>query len=121
MPEGTISNGFNLQVKACEVCNGKKSQLEDDISIITMLPDTAGNYIRDDERLVRTVARKSKGAISPATRRLAAQSYNKIDARMTVGGGLSLAYSGITTPTLDDQRLARLACYRAQEFDFSRR
>lgn len=120
VPESTIGNGFNLKVKACETCNGKKAQLEDDISIITMLPDTAGRYVREDERLVRTVARKAKGAISPATRRLAAQSYNEIKARVPVGGGVSLTYSGIAMPTLEDQRVARLAFYHVQGFSFLR-
>lgn len=90
VPEGTLATGFFLQVKSSRPCNDRKAALEDDISIITMLPDTRGGYVRDDERLRRTVARKSKGAFSPATRRLAAQSYNKIDASIPIGGGVSI-------------------------------
>lgn len=116
VPEGTLATGFFLQVKSCRPCNDRKAALEDDISIITMLPDTRGHYVRDDERLRRTVARKSKGAFSPATRRLAAQSYNKIDASVPIGGGVSMTYSGLAMPTLEDQRVARLAYYHVQGF-----
>ncbi|HEX8585464.1 MAG TPA: HNH endonuclease signature motif containing protein [Allosphingosinicella sp.] len=120
VPEGTLGSAFHLQVKSCRPCNDRKAALEDDISVITMLPDTAGDYARDDERLLRTVARKAKGAISPATRRLAAHSYNKIDARLPLAGGASLTYSGLAMPTLEDQRVARLAYYHTQGFVFFR-
>lgn len=116
MPEGTLASGFFLQVKACRPCNDRKAALEDDISIITMLPDTLGRYVRDDARLTRTVARKARGAVSPATRRLAAQSYNKIDATFPIGGGASLTCRGVALPTLDEQRVARLAYYHVQGF-----
>jgi len=81
-----------------------------------MLPDTSGRYVREDERLIRTVARKAKGAVSPATRKLAAQSYNQIAVRVPLGGGVALTYNGIAMPTLDDQRVARLAYYHVQGF-----
>lgn len=120
VPEGTIGVGIHLQVKACRPCNDRKARLEDDISIITMLPDTAGRFARDDERLVRTVARKARGAISPATRRLAAESYNEVSARIPLGGGLAVTYTGVAMPTLDDQRIAELAYYHVQGFSFFR-
>jgi hypothetical protein len=116
VPEGTLASGFFLQVKACRPCNDRKAALEDDISIITMLPDTLGRYVRDDDRLTRTVARKARGAISPATRRLAAQSYNQIEASIPIGGGASLTYKGVAMPTLDSQRVARLAYFHVQGF-----
>jgi hypothetical protein len=116
VPEGTLATGFHLQVKACHSCNGKKAQLEDDISLITMLPNTAGKLVRDDERLTKTVARKARGAVSPATRRLAAESYNRVKASYRLGGGVSLTYEGLAMPTLDDQRVARLAFYHVQGF-----
>lgn len=118
VPEGTLVSGFFLQVRACRPCNDRKAALEDDISLITMLPDTAGDYVRDDERLRRTVARKAKGSVSAATRRLAALSYNKIDASVPLGGGVSLTYTGVAMPSIDDQRVARLAYYHVQGFRF---
>lgn len=120
VPEGTLANGFHLQVRACRPCNDKKARLENDISIITMLPDTAGRYAREDERLIRTVARKGKGAISPATRKLAAQSYNKVSVSYPVGSVGVLDYNGMAMPTLDEQRVARLAYYHVQGFCFFR-
>lgn len=118
VPEGTLVSKAFLLVKACRPCNDRKAALEDDISIITMLPDTAGNLVRDDERLRRTVARKARGSFSTATRRLAAQSYNKFDASVPIGGGVSFTYAGTAMPTLDEQRVARLAYYHVQGFRF---
>ena len=51
VPDGTLATGFFLQVKSCRPCNDRKAALEDDISIITMLPDTRGQMVCDDERL----------------------------------------------------------------------
>lgn len=120
VPEGSIGNGFNLIVQACRDCNDRKASLEDDISLITMLPDTAGRYARDDERLRKTVARKARGSISPATRRLAAESYAKINWKCPIGQGVSLKYEGVAMPLLDEQRVARLAYYHVQAFAFFR-
>lgn len=120
VPEGTLASAFHLQVKACRPCNDKKSRLEDDISIITMLPNTGGAYARDDERLVRTVARKAKGAVSAATRKLAAQSYTRLQTRYPIGGGVSLTYDGVAMPALEDRRVAQLAYYHVQGFCFFR-
>jgi hypothetical protein len=116
VPEGTLATGFSLLVQACSPCNNRKASVENFISVITMLPDTSGKYVREDERLTRTVERKARGAISPATRRLAAQSYNKIDARIPLGGDLSLTYQGVGMPTLDDQSVALLAFFHVQGF-----
>ena len=117
VPQGTIT-GFSLKLKACKRCNGYKSTLEDDISAITMLPDTAGNYARDDERLRATSKRKAKGARSPATRRLAAESYHQIEARLPIGGGMTLNYNGIAMPRIDDKRIGQLAYFHVQGFNF---
>jgi hypothetical protein len=116
VPEGTLATGFFLQVKACRRCNDRKAALEDDISLITMLPDTAGAFARDDDRLRRAVERKSRGSISPATRRLVAQSYNQINTRIPVGNGVALTYNALAMPAIADQRLAELAYYHVQGF-----
>lgn len=59
VPKGTLNNYWNLIVRACEVCNNKKSDLEDDISSITMQPDLNGTHIIDDETLTSDSIRKS--------------------------------------------------------------
>jgi hypothetical protein len=116
VPEGTLATGFFLQVKACRRCNDRKAALEDDVSVITMLPDTTGRLVRDDERLRRTVARKSRGAISPTTRRLVAQSYCQMEASVPVAQGLSMRMNGLAMPLLPDERVAALAFYHVQGF-----
>src|SRR4051794_22769158 len=39
VPRGTLENAANVICFACEQCNGFKSDFEDDIAVITMLPD----------------------------------------------------------------------------------
>lgn len=118
VPQGTLAIGFFLKVKACKTCNGLKSALEDDISLVTMLRDTAGRYATEDPRLHATAERKARGAISPATRRLVAQSYNRIEAKLPIEGGLALNYQGVAMPSVDPERIARLAYLHVQGFQF---
>ncbi|HEX5184655.1 MAG TPA: hypothetical protein VFW19_16085 [Allosphingosinicella sp.] len=120
VPEGTVLNGFNLILPACRGCNDRKAALEDDISLITMLPDTAGRYVRDDERLRRTVVRKARGSISSVTRRLVSRSYNEVKFRCPIGDGASISFEGTAMPLIDEQRAARLAYYHVQAFCFFR-
>ena len=42
VPRGCFAGQWNLILNACERCNRNKGDLEDDISIITMMPDVTG-------------------------------------------------------------------------------
>jgi hypothetical protein len=48
VPKGKLDGEWNLIVHACRACNRKKAELEDDISAITMQPDTLGAHAIDD-------------------------------------------------------------------------
>jgi len=52
VPRGTIENQWNIQVNAHKLCNNRKSNLEDDISAISIQPDGLGIPHSDDEILV---------------------------------------------------------------------
>ncbi|MDB5397503.1 MAG: hypothetical protein JWM91_5009 [Rhodospirillales bacterium] len=97
VPEGTLAGGFHLR-SGHVVRATTKARLENDISIITMLPDTAGHCVSKDERLLRTVACKAKVATSAAMRKLAVQSYNRVHACYPIAGG-SLTYDGVAMPS----------------------
>src|SRR5258708_1804203 len=49
IPKGKLNGQWNLIVNACRVCNGRKSDLENDISAITMQPDLTGQHAHGDQ------------------------------------------------------------------------
>ena len=48
VPKGSTENRWNLILRACSVCNNKKSDLEDDIAAITMYFHTTGLASTED-------------------------------------------------------------------------
>jgi hypothetical protein len=61
VPKGKLDRQWNLIVRACRDCNRRKSALEDDISAITMQPDTLGIHAVDDIVLIREAVREGGG------------------------------------------------------------
>jgi hypothetical protein len=51
VPKGTLENQWNLILNACRNCNGRKADLENDISAITMQPDVLGKHFGDHPQL----------------------------------------------------------------------
>ena len=113
VPHGTLHNSCNIGIWTCKKCNGFKSELEDDISAITMLIGPDGKFARDDERLINTSARKQKGAISKATKRRVAESHPEMKADIPFGAGL-FSFNFVAQPTIEEQRAARLAWLQIQ-------
>ncbi len=60
VPKGTLSGQWNLVVRSCPDCNNRKADLEDDLSAITMQPDSLGQFAVDDDRLRTEAARKGQ-------------------------------------------------------------
>src|SRR6266852_1995241 len=46
VPKGSFATGWALIARACEDCNNEKSDLEDDISAITLIPDLGTTHER---------------------------------------------------------------------------
>lgn len=117
VPQGTLVNSANIGLWACSICNGLKSQLEDDISAITMLPDTNGRFARNDERLRRSSARKARGSVSAATRKRVEHSHPRMNLNLPIqNASLNVGFTG--HPEIDDERAAQLAWMQLQGFWF---
>src|SRR5687768_10576572 len=69
VPRGALDRCWNLIVWACHGCNRQKSDLEDDISAITMQFHTAGLHGMNDVTLQNEALRKSARSISRNTRK----------------------------------------------------
>src|ERR1700724_1650675 len=82
VPKGSLNNSWNLILKACAECNNLKSDLEDDISAITMQPDCFGRS--PDTSVQQEALRKGKSR-SRRTGRPVSASEERINIRSNFG------------------------------------
>lgn len=118
VPKGTLNASFNLHVNACERCNNIKSDLEDDISVISMHPDTLGRFPSQDDRLKADVRRKSGKSISRRTRKPVAAGEPPMVIKANLGDVAQFTFTMQSPPQADEQRLFRLAYFQLQAFFF---
>lgn len=109
VPKGTLAGQWNLILRACRDCNHEKSQLEDDISVITMLPDAVGRYPIEDERVRAEVLRRAEKSGSRRTGRSVAQSHECATLSGSPVAGMRITLGFVAPPQADHERLHRLA------------
>lgn len=109
VPRGKFNNHWNLLVAACTKCNNAKSELEDDLSALTMQPDVAGRFAADDERLLDEARRKGAGSFSRRTRKPVAQSQERLSITGSVMPGVTVRFGFVGPPQLDEARAYKLA------------
>ena len=109
VPKGKLNNCWNLLVNACRECNGIKSDLENDISAITMQPDALGNFAHGDATGISEAARKAENSYSRRTQKPVKVSYEKMKIDMPFGQGGNMAFGFTAPPQADRKRIFRLA------------
>lgn len=109
VPRGTLNGQPNLLLLACGPCNGRKSDLENDLSVISMHPDAHGRFAVDDQRLRDEVQRKAGKAISRRTRKPVADGDPPIVIRGTMGPTVQMSFTMQGPPQADDRRIFELA------------
>jgi len=115
VPRGTLDGAWNLILRACRRCNGLKSDLEDDLSAITMHPDSAGRFACDDPRLAADLRRKAAKAINRRTRRPVAAGEAPLVIRGQMGP-LEMTFTMHSPPQAAENRLFGLAQLQLQAF-----
>jgi hypothetical protein len=111
VPKGSLNNVWNLILKACEECNNAKSDLEDDISAITMRPDVFGRFSHLCDASVRQEAlRKGAGSFSRRTGKPVSASREQFEIKSTFGSA-TMSFSVEAPPQVDDHRLVQLAWF----------
>jgi hypothetical protein len=108
VPKGKLHQSWNLFVNACTSCNNKKSELEDDLSALTMQPDAFGEYATDDARLHEESKRKGAKSVNRRSNKPVADSWDTKVLSSPLAGG-SLSFSLIVPPQPDHKRAASLA------------
>jgi hypothetical protein len=116
VPKGQLNAQWNLIVNACRDCNGEKSDLENDISAITMQPNVHGQYACSDEILKSESDRKGRNSFSRLTKKPVKDSSESI----VVNGAFSSGHNGSlkfdTPPQIEDKRVYKLARLQLSAF-----
>ena len=113
VPKGTLNGAWNLILRACRRCNGEKSDLENDLSVITMHPDVGGRFATDDTRHHEEVRRKAGRAISRRTKKPVSAGEDPVIVR-TSFGPMQMTFTMQMPPQAEEDRLFRLARLQLQ-------
>lgn len=90
VPRGMLDRQWNLIMWACARCNGRKADLENDISAITMQPDAFGRHADDADVLAPEAIRRGKTAFSRRTKKLVKDSAESFSIKMALASGVEL-------------------------------
>ncbi len=107
VPKGTLAGQWNLILTACGTCNDIKSELENDISAITMQPDVIGRYACDDPRFVAEAKRKAR-TTNRRTRRFVSEPEPPVNITGRFGP-MTMKVSFAQPAPCDEARLFQLA------------
>lgn len=108
VPKGKLNGYWNLIVRACQSCNRYKSDLEDDLSAITMHPDAAGKYVDPDPELFREAKRKAEKSKSRLTGKRIRDSRARFEISSSIAPNLNIKLDMIAPPQADSGRVFAL-------------
>lgn len=116
VPKGSLNKEWNLIVRACRKCNSIKSELEDDISAITMHPNAWG--VRDDEDrvLINEAQRKGKNSYSKLTGKPVSKSQEEINIKVPFAKGVEFNFNFTSPPQIKSARVYELAHMQIMAF-----
>lgn len=109
VPVGTLNNAWNLIFWSCLQCNREKSDLEDDISAITMHFHVAGLPRMNDSRVQAEAKRKGMKSGSRSTGKAVAESSASLAVNAKIGVVGEMVADFTAPPQLDDARVHELA------------
>ena len=115
VPKGLFAKSWNLHVWSCNDCNLAKSELEDDISSITLFGKAVEMGAECDPELREEAKRKAWGSKSRTTGKQVAHSHERITIRGDMGPiQVNATFTG--PPQLKDDRVHRLALFQLRAF-----
>lgn len=118
VPKGKLKAQWNLILNACRECNNQKSDLEDDIAAITLLPDLLGKFPHDDATAMAEAERRATGSISRRTRKPVLHSNEELKVEGNLGPGLKATFGLVAPPQIDQSRAFELARLHLTAFFF---
>ena len=114
VPRGSFKKGWSLILRACRACNTKKSDLENDISAITLLPDLGDRHT--DPQLALLAERKASRAFSRRTKKPVAESTEEMPIMHQLMPGADIRVGLVAPPQIDASRVRELARFHLQGF-----
>ena len=108
VPKGKLYGTWNLIVNACKPCNGQKADLEDDLSAISMQPDSWGQFASPDPLLASEGARKAVSKSRRTGKEVAVSDENVVISG-NFGSAATFSASFISPPQADRNRVFELA------------
>ena len=115
VPKGSLAGRWNLVVFACKKCNDEKCDLENDISVISMLPESRLPPNEIDPLVATEISRKSSGSISRRTGKPVIDSAESIQLKAQFGAA-SITLGFTCPPQIDQSRICELARFHVQAF-----
>jgi hypothetical protein len=111
-----LNGEWNLIVRACDACNHAKSDLEDDISAITLQPDAWGRHPTDHRIRDAEARRKAEKSKSRRTNNTVGRSVERFDIQLPFGPGMEMTFGFVSPPQLDEDRVYRLCLMHSRAF-----
>lgn len=105
VPKGKLENQWNLIANCCRKCNSDKSDLENDISAITLALTAASN--ETDPEIVADARRKLEDCISRKTKIKVVESQEKLTINSQFAG-CSISAGCIGPPQIEPMRINEL-------------
>lgn len=108
VPDGALENCWNLILNCCRHCNNSKSNLEDDISVISQLYGA--------EKLSKKLNKKIQESFSRRTNKKIIESNEKLNIELNLNQNVRIAFPAMIPPQIDKERMIELALYYCQAF-----
>lgn len=116
VPKGKFNAQWNLIVGACKACNNLKSDLENDLSAITMQPDAWGQFAHSDQQLAAEAVRKAKNSFNRRTGNRVADSAESRTIAANFGPALMMKATFVSPPQADHKRVFELSRLQVKAF-----
>jgi hypothetical protein len=119
VPKGSLNRSLNVILRACHPCNVHKSDLEDEISTLSMYPDLARGYDGMGSEVQADSVRKLAKSVSRSTRKLIADSSEEHTINSMPLPSLKMSISMTTPPQMNEARVFELAHYQIRGFFYA--
>jgi len=113
VPTGALYQCWNLIVNACARCNNLKADLENDLSVITMLPPL-GEQLSPE--LANEAQRRARRSSSRRTRRPVADSQETMEIKIAAAPNAIFTFNMVAPPQADSSRVNLLSLMHMQAF-----
>lgn len=108
VPKGALEAQWNLILNACGPCNNLKAALENDISVITMLPTPVSRGAAIEQQLAAEVSRRASKTGSRRTGKSVENSREEIKIQQQ-SPGMSASFTFTAQPQINHDRIHHLA------------